>query len=81
MFLKKILTCSLPLIFQHSHIPSKHLVASWADTGKVHIWDIADQLGALDKPGTSRNQNFGDKVKPIFTFSGHQVSDANSGIL
>jgi len=57
---------------RHSHIPSKHLVASWADTGKVHIWDIADQLGALDKPGTSRNQNFGDKVKPIFTFSGHQ---------
>ncbi|XP_065071674.1 glutamate-rich WD repeat-containing protein 1-like [Rhopilema esculentum] len=58
---------------RHSHIPNRHLVASWSDTGKVHIWDVAEQMNALDKPGAPKNQYFGDKVKPMFTFNGHQA--------
>eukprot|EP00794_Sanderia_malayensis_P012664 gene12664-13964_t len=53
-------------------LPNRHIVSTWADTGKVHIWDVADQVNALDTPGSSKNQQFGDKVKPLFTFSGHQ---------
>eukprot|EP00112_Aurelia_sp_Birch-Aquarium-sp1_P001204 Seg1123.6 transcript_id=Seg1123.6/GoldUCD/mRNA.D3Y31 product="Glutamate-rich WD repeat-containing protein 1" protein_id=Seg1123.6/GoldUCD/D3Y31 len=54
-------------------IPNRHLVASWSETGKVHIWDIGAQVNALDTPGASKNQQLGDKVKPMFTFAGHQA--------
>eukprot|EP00054_Salpingoeca_dolichothecata_P037752 m.11822 g.11822 ORF g.11822 m.11822 type:complete len:467 (+) comp7847_c0_seq1:60-1460(+) len=46
------------------------VVASWADTKKVHIWDLSTHFEALDNP------NFVSKnalpSKPLFTFAGHQ---------
>eukprot|EP00301_Raphidiophrys_heterophryoidea_P026162 c8963_g1_i1.p1 GENE.c8963_g1_i1~~c8963_g1_i1.p1 ORF type:complete len:528 (-),score=152.83 c8963_g1_i1:251-1834(-) len=52
-------------------MPQKqNLVATWADTGKVHINDIGDCISALDKPPEKRpNTNF----QPLFTFSGHNT--------
>jgi ribosome assembly protein RRB1 len=45
-----------------------NIVATWADTGKVHMWDLQKQLAALDgppPPGTSST------APPIFTYEGH----------
>ena len=67
--------------FQVAPIPNRHLVASWSETGKVHIWDVGAQINALDTPGSSKNQQFGDKVKPIFTFAGHQVLFSESHLI
>merc|ERR1712025_1130794 len=44
-----------------------HIIASWADTGKVHLWDCSKQLLQLDKPSRT-------EVPPMtafFTFTGH----------
>jgi ribosome assembly protein RRB1 len=46
-----------------------NIVATWADTGKVHVWDIKNQLAALDgppPPGTTPN------TPAIFTYEGHR---------
>ncbi|XP_049290260.1 glutamate-rich WD repeat-containing protein 1 [Anopheles funestus] len=50
-------------------------VASWSEMGRVHIYNINEQLAALDdsKARQTYQQNkTGDGVKPDFTFSGHQ---------
>jgi len=47
----------------------KHLVATWADTGKVHMWNIESQLRALDKPGERAAAN----PKPIYTCESHKT--------
>ncbi|PPQ71120.1 hypothetical protein CVT24_009856 [Panaeolus cyanescens] len=44
-------------------------VATWAETGKVHIWDIRPLLESLDVPGYNL-----DKTKsrtPVFTINSH----------
>lgn len=46
----------------------KHVVASWADTGNVHIWDVTDVFNSLHVPGTRANTN----IRPIFTVDGHK---------
>ncbi|CEL92939.1 unnamed protein product [Vitrella brassicaformis CCMP3155] len=43
------------------------LVATWADTKKVHMWNLKDFIDRLDTPGAPLNA----KTAPIFTFSGH----------
>ncbi|KAG5459237.1 MAG: WD40-repeat-containing domain protein, partial [Olpidium bornovanus] len=42
--------------------------ATWADTGKVHIWDISSQLAALDVPGAVVPH---DATKPVYTVENH----------
>lgn len=44
-----------------------HIVASWADTGKVHMWHLEGQRKALDKPSAQPAAN----PKPIFTCDAH----------
>lgn len=44
------------------------VVASWADTGKVHIWDVSQQVKNLDK---DQKPTRAVKQKPLHTFSGH----------
>lgn len=39
-------------IRSNPHAP--HLLATWADTGKVHMWNAAPWLKALDTPGTAK---------------------------
>ena len=47
------------------------LVATWSDTGKVHIFNVAPQLMAMDSPGApvigQREQN-----RPLFTCGAHR---------
>uniref|UniRef100_A0A2M4BM72 Glutamate-rich WD repeat-containing protein 1 n=2 Tax=Anopheles marajoara TaxID=58244 RepID=A0A2M4BM72_9DIPT len=50
-------------------------VASWSEMGRVHIYNINEQLAVVDDNHACRTyqQNkVGDGVKPDFTFSGHQ---------
>ncbi|PPQ67120.1 hypothetical protein CVT25_005721 [Psilocybe cyanescens] len=56
-------TSSYPLPSQPYH------VATWADTGKVHIWDIRRLIESLDIPGYSFDKT---RVQtPLFTINSH----------
>ncbi|KAI7907769.1 WD40-repeat-containing domain protein [Cokeromyces recurvatus] len=46
----------------------KHIAATWAETGKVHIWDLTDAVASLDVPGTSSNM---PQKKPLVTINNH----------
>lgn len=51
------------------------LAATWSELGRVNIWNISDQLLAVDdKELLSSYQKEGkaNKVKSLYTFSGHQ---------
>ncbi|OAX44450.1 glutamate-rich WD repeat containing [Rhizopogon vinicolor AM-OR11-026] len=50
-----------------------YYAATWADTGKVHIWDIRPLIESLDVPGYSW-----DKLrtnKPVFTINSHDRAE------
>ncbi|XP_053683359.1 glutamate-rich WD repeat-containing protein 1 [Sabethes cyaneus] len=50
-------------------------VATWSEMGRVNIYNINDQLQAVEDEHsckTYENDKVGDGVKPDFTFSGHQ---------
>jgi len=47
---------------------ASHIVATWADTGKVHMWNLDAQRKALDKPG-DKCPTIG---KPIYTSEAHK---------
>uniref|UniRef100_A0AAG5DHD7 Glutamate-rich WD repeat-containing protein 1 n=1 Tax=Anopheles atroparvus TaxID=41427 RepID=A0AAG5DHD7_ANOAO len=50
-------------------------VATWSEMGRVHIYNIKDQLAAVEDKQACRSYQegkVGDGVKPDFTFSGHQ---------
>ncbi|XP_063681987.1 glutamate-rich WD repeat-containing protein 1-like isoform X1 [Bolinopsis microptera] len=47
---------------------TRTFVASWSEKGKVHIWDIAPQLSALETEVDSKDVQ---KIKPLYTFGGH----------
>lgn len=52
------------------------LAASWSELGKVKIWDLSQQLRALDDPHALeayKKDNLALNVESLFTFSGHQV--------
>jgi len=58
-----------------ANISDKTLVASWSELGRVNIWNITEQLEAVNDPEilkTYEKEAKGDLVKPTFTFSGHQ---------
>ncbi|KAF8913063.1 glutamate-rich WD repeat containing [Gymnopilus junonius] len=44
-------------------------VATWAETGKVHIWDIRPLLESLDVPGYALDKTRVNK--PVFTINSH----------
>ena len=54
---------SLPLVSQPYH------VATWAETGKVHIWDIRPLIESLDVPGFSLDKSRTNA--PTFTINSH----------
>ncbi|CAE7321083.1 rrb1 [Symbiodinium natans] len=45
-----------------------HIVATWADTGKVHMWNLEAHRKALDKSGDKAPAH----AKPIFTSEAHK---------
>merc|ERR1719277_1923757 len=46
---------------------ASHIIATWADTGKVHMWNLESQRKALDKPTEKVVVN----QKPISTCEAH----------
>jgi len=50
---------------------STHVCATWAETGKVHIYNLQAQLANLAQPGSAPPAAVEAAQKPIFTFSGH----------
>ncbi|PBK76699.1 WD40 repeat-like protein [Armillaria solidipes] len=53
----------LPPVSQPCH------VATWAETGKVHIWDVRPLIESLDVPGYTGNK---DRTQsPVFTINSH----------
>lgn len=44
-------------------------VATWAETGKVHIWDVRPLLESLDVPGHALDKTRVNK--PVFTIDSH----------
>lgn len=56
-----------------SSIPDRHIVATWSERGKVHIWDTSQQVISVDNPTTAAGASHSKDIKPLFTFDGHQV--------
>lgn len=50
-------------------VSQPYYVASWAETGKVHIWDVRPLIEALDVPGYTIPQQRTNQ--PAFTINSH----------
>jgi len=46
--------------------PTSHIVSTWSETGKVHIWDLTQSVNSIGDPGLNVN-----KVAPMFTITQH----------
>jgi ribosome assembly protein RRB1 len=51
-------------------IGEKRLAATWAETGRVHIWDLNAALTNVDSPSPVTTPS---SQSPLYTFSGHQI--------
>lgn len=49
--------------------PDIQICATWAETGKIHIWDIGNAVKSLNEPGVTFDQN----VQPIHTAHVHKT--------
>lgn len=54
-------------------IPERHIVATWSERGRIHIWDLSQQVICVDNPKTSAGVYNSKDVQPLFSFDGHQV--------
>ena len=63
---------AVPALSAQTHTQSmpqrSNIVSTWADTGKVHIYDIKPQLLSLDGPTPA---GMSSSTPPVFTFGGH----------
>lgn len=60
---------------QCTQLNQKIMAASWSELGRVNIFDLSQQLQAVDNDlvhAKYNKENIGNTVKPLFTFSGHQ---------
>lgn len=58
-----------------TEVGSQSYAATWSETGKVFIFNITDQLKAVEDPTllkTYENSNQSALVKPVFVFRGHR---------
>ncbi|EFA00626.1 glutamate-rich WD repeat-containing protein 1 [Tribolium castaneum] len=56
-------------------INNKIIAASWSELGRVNLWDLSQQLEAVDNDqllSRYNKENKANSVKPLFTFTGHQ---------
>jgi ribosome assembly protein RRB1 len=59
-----------------TEISSNSYAASWSETGKVFIFNITEQLKAVDDPvllKTYEDTNQSSLVKPVYVFRGHRA--------
>ena len=63
---------------QVAPLTEHRLVATWSEKGVVHIWNADKHVLLLDRPsvgGSSSGKTItGHKEAPLFSFSGHQVT-------
>ncbi|KAJ7675381.1 glutamate-rich WD repeat containing [Mycena rosella] len=59
----------LPPSSQLPPVSQPYHVASWAETGKVHIWDVRPLIEALDVPGYSVDRR--RTHTPVYTVNSH----------
>lgn len=65
----------LILSFQSTTYKNSVLAATWSELGRVDIWNITQQLQAVDEPTVLERYNLDvikNPVKPLYSFSGHQ---------
>ncbi|XP_041987597.1 glutamate-rich WD repeat-containing protein 1 [Aricia agestis] len=51
------------------------LAASWSELGRVEVWNITQQLQAVDEPALLERYNLdsvNNPAKPLYSFTGHQ---------
>ncbi|XP_032520429.1 glutamate-rich WD repeat-containing protein 1 [Danaus plexippus] len=51
------------------------LAATWSELGRVDVWNITQQLQAVDEPALLERYNLdtvSNPVKPLYSFNGHQ---------
>ncbi|XP_011405355.1 PREDICTED: glutamate-rich WD repeat-containing protein 1-like [Amphimedon queenslandica] len=54
-------------------IRTSTIVATWAESGSVHLWDVSKHCLMLDSPGTGGAPSIrGHIEKPMHTFNGHK---------
>ena len=54
-------------------LPEKRIVATWSDSGSVHVWDITKHALLIDAPGGAKGGMKATTEQPIYSFAGHQV--------
>jgi len=54
-------------------LSSPYFVASWSETGKVHIWNVRQHLEALDSPGYTFDRT--EANSPAFTIESHRRTE------
>lgn len=58
-----------------TQVGSTALAASWSELGRVNIWNLNDQLRALENEHTfkayQKAHDKGENISPIYTFKGH----------
>lgn len=58
-----------------TNVANNVLAATWSELGRVNIWNISDQLLAVDDKellNSYQKEGRASKVRSLFTFSGHQ---------
>ena len=59
---------------QSTVLGTKHVAATWADTGAVQLWDLTSALEATESPAAmERFSQQGKTHKSLFEFRGHQI--------
>lgn len=74
MYLKNISTCTS--ICRCTKLGGSVLAASWSELGRVNIWNLQEQLSAVENSSlltAYRNKcdKGGADIKPLYTFKGH----------
>ncbi|KAJ3339796.1 ribosome biosynthesis protein rrb1 [Gonapodya sp. JEL0774] len=55
--------------------PDEHVIATWADSGVVCVWDVADQVTVLERPGVlvgGIEARAARDVKPVYSVKQHK---------
>ena len=67
----------IPLSLQVAEGIQKQFVATWSESGSVHVWDASQRMILLDSPrvgvGTPGAQLRGHQDSPLFSYTGHKV--------
>lgn len=59
---------------RYTKLNNKRIAATWSSIGNVEIWDLTTPFDTLNNNRVrNRHQSLPDTIKPLFSFSGHQV--------